>query len=156
MDACYCQHARARHLAPTRGSSRAGLRLRRSLLLVVTCTAQPPKQLQLTRDQHGGSTDSSSSSSRANSPAVAVQEVSTTDVVTAGSFSDFAAAASPMAEQLAGHLVVVSATAPAGSTAGVLTAAGADGGTASPALPEGLPSPVTIDASLSSSFGRCV
>jgi hypothetical protein len=132
-------------------------RLRRSLLLV-SCTAQPPKQLQtVSAEQHGDGTDSSiSTSSRANSPAVAVQEVSTTDVVTAASsFSDFAATASPMAEQLAGQLVVVSATTPAGSTAGTLTAAGAhDGSTASPALPQGLPSPVTIDASLSSSFGR--
>lgn len=109
-------------------------------------------------EQHGNSSSGDTSSSTASSTAVAVQEVATADVVTACSFSEYDAA-SPLAEQLAGQLVVVTAaTSDTGVLTSVVPAAGGESSAAQPAtgaLPEGLPSPVTVDASLSApTFGR--
>jgi hypothetical protein len=110
-------------------------------------------------EQHGSSSSNGDTgSSTTSSTAAAVPEAATATVVTAGSFSEYDAA-SPLAEQLAGQLVVVTAaTSDTGVLTSVATAAGGDSGAAQPAsgaLPEGLPSPVTVDASLSApTFGR--
>lgn len=150
MDASsFLHHVRNSSIVSYRHRGRSSLRRRAA---GPVCTAQP--------HQSQGSSDfgtSTATSSGVNSPAVAVQEADTRDVVTTDNFSDLDAS-NPLAEQLAGQIVVVSA---ATSSTGVLNVAGtAPGGNssvappASPTLPEGLPSPATVDASLSTGFGR--
>lgn len=127
--------------------------------LAVNCTTPPssgPSQ-----QQQNGEHSASNSNSRSSTPSVAVQELEQPQGVGTGSFTDFDAA-SPMAAQLAGQLVIVSA---ATSSTGVLnptqTSAHGDSSAGQPAssmLPEGLPSPRSVEASLTSSvtsFSRC-
>lgn len=124
------------------------------------CTAQPHNSGP-SQQQQDESHSTSSTSSRSSTPSVAVQELEQPQAVGTGSFTDFDAAG-PMAAQLAGQLVIVSA---ATSSTGVLIPAqtsphgdNTGGQPASSMLPEGLPSPSSVEASLTSSvtsFSRC-
>jgi hypothetical protein len=128
--------------------------------LAVYCTAQPPSSGP-SQQQQDGTHSASSTSSRSSTPSVAVQDIEQPQGVGTGSFTDFDAAG-PMAAQLAGQLVIVSA---ATSSTGVLnpaqTSTHGDSSAGQPStsmLPEGLPSPRSVEASLTSSvtsFSRC-
>lgn len=128
------------------------------------CTAQPSSSNRSQHDEHHDDR-SAYTGSRSSTHSVAVQELEQPQSVETGSFTDFDAAAGPMAAQMAGQLVIVSAVT---SSTGVLTAAQpspsshGDSSAAQPSsstLPDGLPSPTSVEASLTSSvtsFSRCV
>lgn len=123
--------------------------------LCVFCIAQPHhgSQVKLT-EQESHTSSSTSSSNRNDALSVAVHTRHTeTEIVTTSSYSDLDASGQ-LAEQLAGQLVVVNASSTSAAVVHATTTASSDiaAQQGSSPLPEGLPSPRSLDASLRSSL----
>jgi len=155
----HAQLQRARHRPFSSLCTKVSHRRRRHAQLCVFCLAQPHhgRQVKLTeQESHTSSGSTTSSSNRNDALSVAVHTRHTaTEIVTTSSYSDLDASGQ-LAEQLAGQLVVVNAssTSAAVATTHATTAANSDiaAQQGSSPLPEGLPSPRSLDASLRSSL----
>ena len=122
-------------------------------------TTFPPAVADVEPEHESSSSKLTGNESTVATVVVAAQEVEEAGVITATSYNDIDGAG-PLAEQLACQLVVVSANSSSSSTSAIVAAehpsavssSSVQQPAGSVALPEGLPSPRAVDASLQSSM----